>query len=196
MNQKLTVVRAVYREIKEGDIRKLQAESNDDPNAGGGARDLRFPKSGFDTVLRQIFTGNVTGARSRAIRVATVSYLDKSGVSKTTKLEYWPPTASRPTEVRIAKIHESPALGGQKLPDTDRGRVFVLFTQYSNGVIRVDYAYEDDLRKVGIWADEIRNAILDCLENADQKNRLRSKNTVTAQGYFDFLSGTGYCHGQ
>lgn len=196
MTAKPTVLRAVYREIKEGDLRKLNAESNDDPSAGGGARDFRFPASGFDLILRQMFTVPDVGARGRPIRTASVTYLDDLGRTQVTRMEYWPPTESRRTEVRIAKIHESPALGGKRLPDTDRGRAFVLFTQYSNGVLRVDYAYEDDLRVSGEWADEIRNAILDCLDLADLKNEKRSGNKVTAQGYYEFTTGTGYCHGE
>lgn len=194
--QKPTVLRAVYREMKDGDLRKLTAESNDDPTAGGGARDLRFPSSGFDTVLRQMFVKDALGRSGRSIRMATVTYRDDDGHTQTTEMEYWPPTGARPTEVRVAKIHDSPALGGKRLPDSDRGRVFVLFTQYSNDVIRVDYAYEDDLRRPGIWAPEIRAAILDCLQSADSKNFNREKNTVTAQGYYEFATGTGYCHGQ
>lgn len=193
---KPTVIRAIYREVKPGDLRKLQAESNDDPSAGGGARDLRFPAAGFDTEFKQMFTRGARGARGREIRVATIHYLDDLGAPQTTTMEYWPPTVSRRTEVRIARIHDSPALGGKRLPDLEKGRVFVLFTQYSNGVVRVDYAYEDELRKPGVWADEIRLAILGCLEIADEKNSRRSGNQVTAQGHYDFSTGLGYCHGQ
>lgn len=193
--EKPVVLRAVYREIKDGDIRKLLAESNDDPSAGGGARDLRFPASGFNTVLRQIFTEDAV-VGGRAIRRATITYLDDQGSSRSAEMEYWPPTVSRRTEVRIAKVHKSPALGGKRLPDRNRGRPFVLFTQYSNRVVRVDYAYENDLRVPGIWADEIRSAILDCLQSADRKNAKRKQNKVTAQGYYEFTTGTGYCHGE
>lgn len=190
------MVRAVYREIKEGDIRKLQAASNDDPSAGGGARDLRFPASGFDAVLRKIFSKDAKGRGGRSIRKGSFIYLDDKGITRATELDYWPPTDSRSSEVRIATIHASPALGGRRLPDTNRGRVFVLLTQFSTGQVRVDYVYEDDLKKPGIWADEIRNAILDCLDAADQKNANRTRNKVTAQGYYEFTTGTGYCHGQ
>lgn len=194
-NQKPSVVRAVYKEINEGDLRKLVAASNDDPSAGGGARDLRFPASGFDSVLKQIFTKDAVAKGGKEIRRATVTYLDDNNQIKTTEMEYWPPTSARPSEVRITKIHKSPALGGTKLPDSNLGRVFVVFTQFSDKVVRLDYAYEDDFRS-GKWAREFCRAILECLEIADQKNRTRPNNKITAQGYYEFTTGKGYCHGE
>lgn len=182
----------IYKEIVAGDIRKLLAESNDSPT-GGGARDLRFPARGFDAAMRQIFTTHAVGRGGRPIRVADVIYLDPQGRPDSTQIEYWPATSARPSEVRVARIHASPALGGQ-MPRTDKGRVFVLFIKFSGGIVRCTYAYEHDLKASGIWAQEVSSAILGCMASADLKNGNRSWNLVTVQGYYDFTNGTGYCH--
>lgn len=175
----------VYKEIIEGDLRKLVAGSNDS-DTGGGARDLRLPYKTFRPIMNQIFTRDAVGRGGKPIRVATVTYIDKDGGAKTTELSYWPPTQSRKTEDRIAKIHDSPALGG-RLPADNRGRVFVVFTKFSDGTVRCDYAYENDLRTPGIWADEARGQILRCMAASEQSNR-------TVQGYYDFTEGAGFCH--
>ncbi len=182
----------VYKEIVGGDMRKLLAESNDSAT-GGGARDLRFPARAFDPVLRRMFDQDKTGPRGQAIRVGEFLYLDRDDKPQTTQLEYWPPTESRRTESRIARIHASPALGGQ-LPATDKGKVFVLLIQFSNGIVRCLYAYENELRNPNLWAKEISSRVLGCLASACLKNATRTTGLVPAQGYYDFSNATGYCH--
>lgn len=183
----------VYKEIVGGDMRKLLAESNDDPTTGGGARDLRFPTRAFDPVLRLMFDQDQISPRGRAIRVGDFLYLDRDDELQATQLEYWPPTDTRKSESRIARIHASPALGGQ-LPATDKGKVFVLLTRFTDGTVRCDYAYENELRAPNIWAKEISSRILGCLASACLKNATRTTGLVPAQGYYDFSNGTGYCH--
>lgn len=177
----------VYKEIVAGDIRKLRAESNNDSTAGGGARDLRLPWKTFRPVMYRIFTKDAVGRGGKAIRAADVVYLDDDDQPQTTELFYWPPTTSRKAEDRIAQIHASPALGGQ-LPLTSRGRVFLLFIKFADGTVRVVYAYEDDLRS-GEWSTEVATQILRCMDSSDLGMGAR-----TAQGYYDFTEGTGYCH--
>lgn len=177
----------VYKEIVSGDLRKLIAESNDS-KTGGGARDLRLPWKGFRPIMRQIFTEDGIGRGGRRIGVVDVTYLDANGDPHRTQLEYWPPTASRPTEDRISKVHASPALGGQ-LPQTGKGRVFLILSKFDDGTVRCDYAYEDDLKKKGLWANEVSGAILSCMASAAVRNGTR-----TVQGYYKFTAGTGYCH--
>lgn len=175
----------VYKEIVAGDLRKLVAESNDS-KTGGGARDLRLPWKTFRPIMHRIFTKDSFGRGGKPIRTANVTYLDENDKPQHTELSYWPPTAARPTEDRLAKIHASPALGGQ-LPSTNKGRVFLVFTKYDDGTVRCDYAYEDDLRQKGIWAAEASSQILNCMASGAHTNR-------TVQGYYDFIEGEGFCH--
>lgn len=177
----------VYKEIVPGDLRKLVAKSNNS-STGGGARDLRLPWKTFRPTMHRIFTQDGVGRGGKAIRVAQVTYLDENDVPRTTQLEYWPPTASRHTEDRISKIHASPALGGH-LPDTDKGRVFVVLSKFDDGTVRCDYAYELDLKTKGVWAAEVSGQILGCMTASAGR-----KGNRTVQGYYDFLEGTHYCH--
>lgn len=177
----------VYKEIVEGDLRKLVAESNDS-KTGGGARDLRFPWRSFRSTMHRIFTQDGIGRGGKPIRIAEVTYLDNDDVARKTILQYWPPTEARPTEDRISRVHASPALGGH-LPDTGRGRVFVVFSKFDDGTVRCDYAYENDLRAKGVWANEVSSQILNCMASAAAR-----KGNRTVQGYYDFASGIGYCH--
>ena len=176
----------VYKELVEGDLRKLVAQANDSMT-GGGARDLRFPWETFRSIMYRIFNKDGIGQGGKQIRIAEVTYLDKDGVLRTTTLQYWPPTKARPKEDRISKVHASPALGGQ-LPSTGRGRVFVVFSKFDDGTVRCDYAYEDDLRAKK-WATEVSNQILNCMAAAAARNGSR-----TVQGYYDFITGKGFCH--
>jgi hypothetical protein len=181
----------VYKEIVAGDLLKLQAASNTSLS-GGGARDLRLPWKTFRPAMNRIFTGQASGRGGVSIRVADFVYIDASGRRGTTRLEYWPPTESRKTEDRIATIHKSPALGG-KLPDTGRGRVFVLLIRFADGVNRCEYAYEDDLRG-NVWAAELSSAIRACINATDIKNSGRSSSLLPVQGIYDFTDGTHFCH--
>ncbi|TCW19314.1 hypothetical protein [Dietzia cinnamea] len=174
-----------YKEIVAGDLRKLVAESND-AKTGGGARDLRIPWKPFQQIMHRIFTKDSIGSGGKPIRTANVTYLDKHGKPQHTELSYWPPTTSRPTESRIAKVHASPALGGQ-LPSMDKGRIFVVLTKFDDGTVRCDYAYEQDLKTKGVWATEASSQILNCMASAAHTNR-------TVQGYYDFTEGVGFCH--
>lgn len=188
---KLEAELLVYKEIGPGDMRKLLGQSNDSPT-GGGARDLRLPWRTFRPVMHRIFSEEAIGKGGRQIRIARVTYKANGRIEQTV-LEYWPATDTRPSEDRVSKIHASPALSG-KLPDEDKGRVFLLFIGWNNGEVRCYYAYEDELRTPGKWSANVRGAILGCMADTDLKNANRTRNLLSVQGYCDFLDGTVFCH--
>lgn len=188
MSAPVTPLVLVFKELLEGDLLKIQAESNI-ATTGGGARDLRFPAKQFDATMHRIFTKDGFGKGSRPIRIATVTY-GKSPSRTTTQLEYWPPTPSRPAEGRVARIHDSPALAG--VPDSDKGRVFFMLIRASNNETWLRYAYEDHLRG-GEWSQLVSSTILSCAAEIDQVNAARAQK-LPAQGYIDFLVGDSYCH--
>lgn len=180
----------VYKEIVDGDLRKLIAESNDS-STGGGARDLRLSAKAFRPMMNRIFTESGVGRGGQIIRYANVLYSDAHGGSHTTRIEYWPPTKSRPSEDRVARVHASPAIGG-RLPSVDKGKVFILFIRFENGTVQCEYAYEQDLQQ-GLWSAEVSQPILRCVRDIALKNARRA-NPLTVAGYIDFTDGTDYCH--
>jgi hypothetical protein len=181
----------VFKEVMEGDLRKLEGKSND-ARTGGGARDLRFPWKAFRAEMHRIFSREATGRGGKPIREATITYADADGQSRTTTMAYWPPAKKRHWEDRVACVHASEALGSG-LPEFGSGRVFVTFTLFTNGTVRCDYAYEDDLRQ-DQWAPTVCDVILGCLNTTDEKNGDRTSNRVPTQGYYDFTNGKRYCH--
>ncbi|WP_156766742.1 hypothetical protein [Mycobacterium sp. E2327] len=144
--------------------------------------------------MNRIFTEPAIGKGGKEIRVATITYKTEQGTLGEARLEYWPPTNARPNEDRVARIHASPALGG-RLPDEDKGRVFVLFIKWSDGDITCAYAYEDQLRHPRLWAPGVRDAMLRCIAGTDETNANRVRNKVPIQGYIDFVDGNQYCYG-
>ncbi len=93
-----------FREVLMGDVRKLKAESNQVPSAGGGARDLRVrPVGTFDEPMRQMFP-NASG--EPGVHTGTIYWLDSAGGTRSATVEYWRPTDVRPGESRIARINK------------------------------------------------------------------------------------------
>lgn len=193
MSGQLEPALLVYREVMEGDLRKLQGKSND-ALTGGGARDLRFDWKAFRPVMHRIFSQEGIGRGGKSIRIAIITYTDAAGQSQTTTMSYWPPAKKRHWEDRVARVHASEALGSG-VPELGFGRVFVTFTLFTDGTVRCDYAYEDDLRQ-DKWAPTVCNVIIGCLETTDEKNGDRTNNRVPTQGYYDFTTGKRYCHAE
>lgn len=198
------VRRLVYKELLEGDYRKLAAKSNDS-DSGGGARDLRLPYREFDGIFARLLPLSREEHRRRKggrvevpLRTGPV-YLDEvteTGEETTTEAEMvWEtPTDARPSEGRIAKVHASPATrqlleAREAMKDADGRppRVFVLFVQNDQGELRVHYAYEHELR-AGEWAPAVARRML---EHLDNPNRRRDR---AVAGYIDFLDNVHYAH--
>ena len=90
--------RLVCKKIVPGDIRKLNAESND-AQSGGGARDFRFsPAEMFFPVFNAMFPDIDSEKCLKA------KFLWENGEITNTLIH--PPTPSRANEMRIARIHE------------------------------------------------------------------------------------------
>ena len=88
-----------FQAVVDGDVRKLQAESNDS-ESGGGARDLRMPYV-FLGALIPFFPRKIEGGQEALI------YSSPKGRHPDSRLiKLHLPTTSRPTEIRIGKIHE------------------------------------------------------------------------------------------
>lgn len=192
------VRRLVYKQLLEGDYRKLAAQSND-ATTGGGARDLRFPFAAFDNVFARLLPNRRVEVRRRAgvpqdvaLRWGPVfvDEQDETGtwVTRTFDMVWESPTDARGSEGRVARVHESPAARSLlEARDEALGEVFVLFIQDDRGELRVHYAYEEDLRS-GKWAEAVARPILTHLDGDRRQDR-------AVVGYIDFVDNFHYAHG-
>jgi hypothetical protein len=94
-------VKVFFQEVKEGDIRKFNEESNDS-DSGGGARDLRLrPESKFWTEMQDFFP---TIVNSRHRQGSILSQSPDGNSASTATISIMGATAARPGECRICKI--------------------------------------------------------------------------------------------
>lgn len=178
-------IRVFFQELKEGDLLKLQAESNVAPT-GGGARDLRVsPEAQFRPFLERLFPTTRTARRTKrgavVVNVGNVHWSSEHGV-ETREAELWPPTDVRPYELRIAKIHQ---VFPSVVPEEGAGRPFVLLVQNDVGEVWGHYVTERDLRS-GDFNERIADVIVNCIDQTPEHRSVR--------GYVDLRSGQQYCH--
>lgn len=190
------VARILYKELVEGDLRKLQAKSND-ADTGGGARDFRFRS--FDTllpVIKQMFPQTVQVMRRRNNQPLLVDIfkgqfswydVNQNVVSKDAYME--PPTSARPGEGRIARIHEYACFDASKVKIGAGNRVLLLLIQLHDGSVWPYYAEEKTLRAKGMWDAVVAKELLDCLDAERPANQ-------AVLGLRDFTNAGRYCNGK
>lgn len=189
------IARILYKEIVPGDLRKFEAKSNDTPS-GGGARDLRFGNfKSIEPIVKKLFPNQVPLNRSRDKVATTVQGFQGAFVwEKNNKVQsktviFEPPTTARPTEGRIARVHEQPALDPTPiLPLKVNDKIFLLFAQRNDGQVWPYFTTESSLQTPGDWDPRVAQEILKCIAE-------RRAGGVAVIGYRDFISGKGYCNG-
>lgn len=191
------VARILYKEIVEGDLRKILATSNDS-DTGGGARDFRF--GSYKTllpVIKQMFPQTVRETRKRDGRAVQIDVFmgeffwhDKQGQVVREKSFFEPPTDVRPSEGRIARVHEYACFDTSLIPKgSATNRVLLLLIQLEDGSVWPFYAEEKTLRVAGAWNAVVAQELLACLEARRPANR-------AVIGYRDFTNAGRYCNGK
>lgn len=191
------VARILYKEIVPGDLRKILAESNDS-DTGGGARDFRF--GSYNTllpVIEQMFPNKVKESRKRdgvteQIDVFQGEFFwhNDSGQVERKESFFEPPTDARPSEGRIARVHEYGCFDTSRMPEGGQGnRVLLLLIQLHDGSVWPYYAEEETLRIKGKWDPVVANELLGCLDAKRASNR-------AVIGYRDFTNEGRYCNGK
>lgn len=190
------VARILYKEIVEGDLRKIHARSND-ADTGGGARDFRFGSfPEISAVVMEMFPNQVIeNRRRRGVSVPTTIYTGKfywnaNGSIHSADSFFEPPTDARPREGRITRVHEQPCLSTEIMPiPTPENRVFLLLIQLLDGTVWPYYAEERTLRTTGLWDPQVADKMLQCIDSHRRVGQ-------AAIGFFDFFSGGSYCNGR
>lgn len=190
------VDRILYKELVEGDLRKLQARSND-ADTGGGARDFRF--GSYDTllpVIKQMFPQTVKESRRRGGRPVQIdvfkgsfSWHDANKNLQRKEAYFEPPTDVRPSEGRITRVHEYPCFDASHVKIGVGNRILLLLIQLSDGSVWPYYAEEKSLRTPGLWDSVVAKELLDCLDAERPANQ-------AVIGYRDFTNADRYCNGK
>ena len=189
------VARILYKELVEGDLRKLRAESND-ADTGGGARDFRF--GSYRTllpVIKAMFPRTAQEDRKRNGVVAQIdvfkgTFYWKSATGVESKeAVFEPPTDARPSEGRIARVHEYPCFDASNVKIGVGNRVLLLLIQLDDGTVWPHYAEEKSLRTPNAWHPVVARELLDCLDAKRPANQV-------VIGYRDFTNAGRYCNGK
>lgn len=192
------VARILYKEIVEGDLRKIEAQSNLS-DTGGGARDFRFGSYGkLLPVIPEMFPSVVRLERRRKgvptkidVYQGEFYWQDTQGGPVSSKKSYFePPTDARPSEGRIRRVHEYPCFDTSRIPKGGEGnRVLLLFIQQMDGTVWPHFVEEVSIRTPGAWDQTVAEELIRCL------NAKRGENMAVI-GFRDFISGQGYCNGE
>ncbi len=191
------VARILYKEIVPGDLRKILAQSNDS-DTGGGARDFRFGSfNALLPVIQQMFPKMVKENRKRDGVVEEIDvfqgeffWRNDQGLVVRKNSYFEPPTDVRPSEGRIARVHEYGCFDTSRVPKGGEGnRVLLLLIQLGDGSVWPYYAEEQTLRIKGKWDPVVAQELLACLDAKRAANR-------AVIGYRDFTNAEKYCNGK
>lgn len=190
------VARILYKELVEGDLRKLQAQSNDS-DTGGGARDFRFRSFGkLLPVIKQLFPQTEQVQRRRDnkpvmvdIYKGTFYWYDAAGNVQSKEGYMEPPTSARPGEGRIPRVHEYSCFDASRVKIGVGNRVLLLLIQLMDGTVWPYYAEEKTLRTPGAWDPVVAKELLACTD-ADRAENL------AVLGFRDFTTSDRFCNGK
>jgi len=190
------VARILYKEIFAGDLRKIEAKSNDS-DTGGGARDFRFGSyKQLTKVIKIMFPQVVQEIRkrdgvSKQIDVYKGQFHWKQKGANVSKDSFFePPTDARGSEGRIARVHEYPCFDAKLIPKAGEGnRVLLMLIQRNDGSVWPHFASESSLRSKGIWDTSVAKALIECLDAQRPEGR-------AVIGYRDFTTAESYCNGK
>lgn len=191
------VARILYKEIVTGDLRKILAQSNDS-DTGGGARDFRF--GSFKTllpVITEMFPKKAKENRKRDGVVEEIDvfqgeffWQDVNGQVMCKDSFFETPTDVRPSEGRIARVHEYGCFDTSRVPRGGVGnRILLLLIQLNDGSVWPYYVEEKTLRIEGKWDPVVAAELLGCLDAKRAANR-------AVIGYRDFTNAGKYCNGK
>jgi hypothetical protein len=192
------VARILYKEIVEGDLRKIRAKSND-ADTGGGARDFRFGSyKQLMPVIKLMFPAIVKENRKRDGVVSQLDvfkgtfYWQKTvgGMAHSKDSFFEPPTDVRPSEGRIARVHEYGCFDTSLIPKGGVGnRVILLLIQNYDGEVWPHFAEEQSLRTPGAWDQSVASELLKCMDATRAEGR-------AVIGFRDFAAKSSYCNGK
>lgn len=191
-----TVARILYKQIVPGDLLKFRAQSNIS-DSGGGARDLRYGSfKSIKSAVRQMFPHVAQELRSRDGEQVMLDvfrgrfyWQGEDGSEQSCEVDFETPTDARPSEGRLARVHEVPCFSQDQIPSLADGNVVVLLLiQKSDGKVWPHFTNVNSLTHDN-WDPRVAQTILTCI--AAKRNA-----THSVIGYKDFMTDQRYCNGK
>lgn len=192
------VARILYKEIKEGDLKKFIAKSNI-TKSGGGARDLRFgPYNTLTPLIQQMFPIIVNLQRKRnkslislSIQKGTFCWYDNNGSVQSQDVFFEPPTSARRSEWRITRVNTYKCFDKSRFPanvNNVNQRLLLLLAQCcgQNQPVWPFFIDTATLNNPALWNPNVANELVKCIGK-----KRNPKNSVL--GYYDFVNSKGYC---
>ncbi len=133
--------RILFKTVPDGDWRKFVGQSNDDPSAGGGARDLRFNGfKDFEAIARAFFPLPNPVLRNRNGVATTVNaYSGKLmhgfGVPQFDDASFEPPTTARDLEWRFVRVASQASLTNAQPSAVNGDKDIIVLVQEKVGEI-------------------------------------------------------------
>lgn len=190
------VGRIFYKQMLEGDLRKVRAQSND-ADTGGGARDFRFgsyPK--LVPIIKQMFPQTTTENRKREGKIIEIDVFkgefvwhnEQGGIERQDSF-FESPGDKRGSEGRLARVPEYACLVTNHVLTAGNRLLLLLIQPVGDLSVWPYYAQERTLRQHGVWDSVVAEKLLRCLDAKRAANR-------AAIGFLDFISNESYCNGK
>lgn len=180
------VARIVFKQLLDGDWKKVEAKSNIS-QTGGGARDIRFGNwPAMQRALGELFPGRISLLRKRGgVRQMAELYVGnlcwfEDGVVVTKEALLESPTDARGSEARLARVPEYNCFKFA-LPEEGAGRLIALLIQREDGSVWPRVITERSLEHDD-WDPRVADFLLSAL------NGKRAKRNA-AYGFIDFTTG-------
>lgn len=136
--------RILFKTVPAGDWRKFVGESNDDPNAGGGARDLRFNGfKDFEAIAKAFFpAANLVPRNRNGVATSVTAYSGKLmhgfGTQQFDDASFEPPTTARDLEWRFVRVaSQAPLTNAQPSAGNDDKDIIVLVQENVGEIVAV-----------------------------------------------------------
>ena len=181
------VERVLYKQLFPGDFKKFDKQSNLDPVAGGGARDIRFGHfSDLEAIVKTMFPNAISVERKRAagthvdVQEGTVTW-PGAGMTMTARFE--PAQDERPTEWRLARVPDIPCFANATQQGTSADPDMIVLLQDQAGIVWIVLALRSAV---------VADPHLGPLVGAAFAGHANPGHGVV--GYVDFVAGTHWAY--
>ncbi|MEB2122834.1 hypothetical protein VDS34_05970 [Xanthomonas campestris pv. campestris] len=133
--------RILFKTLPDGDWKKFVGASNDDPNAGGGARDLRYNGfRDFEAIAKAFFptvtpVSRVRGGVAKTVNAYSGKLLHGFGSQQFDGASFEPPTTARELEWRFVRVTSQAPLNNAHSSAGNGDKDIIVLVQEKTGEV-------------------------------------------------------------